>query len=160
MKACLAMAMAAVALWATSVLGQQAPEPIRIDVVHLGGNDCPPCVLWRAIELPKLKAMPEWHLIRFHHVTKAIQAPVPPAFFFPAETKHLQPALKEAANGWSGSPQQAILVNGKVVDYWYGSSKGDAQTIAAIVRALHEGKPPPREPCAQLDTRHTCKKPG
>ncbi|MGV3573118.1 MAG: hypothetical protein ACO1PB_21190 [Ramlibacter sp.] len=133
-----------------------------IDFVSLGGNDCPPCRAWRAVELPKLQAMPEWQLMKYHFVTKSIQTPVPSATFFPAESKHLQPALAEAGNGWTGSPQQAILVDGKVVDFWWGSAmgKGSAEDIAAMVRALHDGTPLPRPACAQLETRRSCKKPG
>ena len=120
--------------------------PLRIDFVHLGGNDCPPCRVWRAVELPKLQAMPEFASMRYTHVTKSIKSTVPSAFFFPAEIKELQPALMQASNGWVGSPQQAILVDGKVVDYWYRSSggKGDAQAVAAMVRAIREGTPLPR----------------
>lgn len=153
----LAMCVAGSAAWA-----QQAPAPgkPRIEFVSMGGNDCPPCMAWRAGDLPKLKAMPEWQLVTFHYVTKAIQSPVPSAFFFPAEAKHLQPALKEASNGWSGSPQQALLVDGKVVDYWWGTAKGEPEALAAMIRALHEGKPLPRATCQALDTRTTCKKPG
>jgi hypothetical protein len=155
---------AVLALWAAvpGVFAQQAGGSgnTRIEFVHMGGNDCPPCVVWRAMELPKLQAMPEWQWIRYHYVTKSIQSPVPSAFFFPSDAKHLQPALKDASNGWSGSPHQAILVDGKVVDYWYGTARGDAQALAAVIRAIHEGRPLPRAACQQLDTRTTCKKPG
>lgn len=132
----------------------------KVEFVAMGGNDCPPCVVWRAVELPKLQALPEWKMMNYHYVTKAIQTPVPSAAFFPAESRHLQPVLAEASNGWSGSPHQAIVVDGKVVDYWTGTYKGAAPDIAALVRAIHEGKPLPRATCAQLDTRTSCKKPG
>ena len=70
-------------------------KPARvIDIVHMGGNDCPPCVEWRKTELPKLEASPEFKAIRFTHVTKSIRSTVPPQLFFPSEIKHLQPALK------------------------------------------------------------------
>ncbi|HEY8359505.1 MAG TPA: hypothetical protein VIL30_18800 [Ramlibacter sp.] len=106
--------------------------------------------------------MPEWNMMTYHFVTKSVQTPVPAATYFPAESKHLQPALAEAGNGWGGSPQQAILVDGKVVDYWWGSAtgKGSAADVAAMVRAIHEGKPLPRATCAHLDTRTSCKKVG
>jgi hypothetical protein len=152
-------ALLACALGSPATFAQDAGKPV-IEFVNIGGNDCPPCVAWRAVELPKLHAMPEWQLMKYHYVTKSIQAPVPSAFFFPASAKHLQPALHEASNGWSGSPQQAIVVNGKVLDYWYGTWQGDASQVAAMVRAIHEGKPLPRKVCAQLDTRTTCKKPA
>ena len=135
------------------------PAPV-IDIVHMGGNDCPPCVEWRRTELPKLEAAPEFKAIRFTHVIKTIKSPVPPALFFPGEIKHLQPALKEASNGINGSPQQAILVDGKVVDYWFGGGKGDAAQLTKMVRAIQEGKPFPRATCQQLKSSSVCQKPG
>ncbi len=156
MKAWKLIATCAAAALAVSAQAQQ-DKAVVIDFVHLGGNDCPPCVAWRATELPKLQAMPEFKYVRYTHVTKAIQSTVPPAFTFPSEVRQLQPALKEASNGWSGSPHQAILVNGKVVDYWYGTGRGEATELAAMFRALHDGTPLPRKTCAHLDTRHTCK---
>jgi hypothetical protein len=148
---------------AAAAFAQQAPAtPMQIDLVAFGGNDCPPCMLWRGLELPKLQAMPEYKLLRYTHVTKSIQSPVPAAFFFPSEIRHLQPVLKEASNGYSGSPHQAILVNGKVVDYWFGtgSGKSDAHAIAAVVRAIHDGTPMPRKTCLKLKTQTTCAEPG
>jgi hypothetical protein len=143
----------------TSALSQTASKP-RIEFVNLGGNDCPPCMAWRATELPKLQAMPEWKLVKFHYVTKAVPSPVPSAFFFPGEAKHLQPVLAAASNGWSGSPHQAIVVDGKVVDYWWGTEKSDPHQLAAMFRAIDEGKPLPREVCTQLhpNNRRQCNK--
>ena len=137
-----------------------APPPHQIDFVNMGGNDCPPCVAWRKTELPKLQAMPEWKLIRYNHVVKAIQSTVPPALFFPAEIKHLQPLLKEASAGVSGSPQQAIVVDGKVVDFWFGTGKSDPAALAAMFRAIQEGKALPRKTCVALDAKKACKTPG
>lgn len=145
------LALGACLLVASALAHSQTSTPPRIEFVSMGGNDCPPCVAWRGVELPKLQAMPEWKLIRYHYVTKAVQSQVPSAFFFPSEARHLQPVLAQASAGWHGSPQQAIVVDGKVVDYWWGTGKGDAQQLAAVFRAIHEGKPLPREVCAQLD---------
>lgn len=152
------IAAALVAL-STSAASQDPAKP-RIEFVNLGGNDCPPCREWRATELPKLKALPEWNLIQYHYITKSINSPVPSASMFSSEAKHLQPALITASNGWSGSPQQAILVDGKVVDYWWGTAKGDPQQLAALIRAIFEGKPLPRDVCPQLhpNSRTVCKK--
>jgi hypothetical protein len=137
-----------------------APATLVIDIVHMGGNDCPPCVEWRRTELPKLQAAPEFKTIRFTHVTKSVRSAVPPALFFPSEVKHLQPVLKEASNGISGSPQQAILVNGKVVDYWFGAGKGEADKLVAMVRAIQAGKTLPRPTCQKLKTSSSCQTPG
>ncbi len=142
---------------APAVAQEEGRKEPQIDFVNMGGNDCPPCVLWRATELPRLQALPEFKWIRYNHVVKTIQSPVPAAFFFPSEIKHLQPALKQSSNGWSGSPQQAIVVDGKVIDYWWGTGRGSAEELAAMFRAIRAGQPLPRKVCAQLDTRTTCK---
>ncbi|TWO71003.1 hypothetical protein FN976_11795 [Caenimonas sedimenti] len=143
--------------------GSQAADPppaLVIDIVNMGGNDCPPCVTWRQTELPKLQAAPEFKSIRYTHVTKSITSAVPPGFFFPSGSQHLQPALKEASNGLSGSPQQAILVNGRLVDYWFGTGKGEAGKLVEMVRAIQEGKGLPRPTCLKLKTHGTCQTPG
>ena len=150
----------ALPLAAASAAAQTAKPGMVIDFVHMGGNDCPPCVAWRRTELPKLQAAPEFQAIRFTHVTKTVKSAVPPALFFPQEVKHLQPALAEASNGISGSPQQAILVNGKVVDYWFGAGRGSAEQIAAMVRAIHGGELLPRPTCQLLKTSSKCQTPG
>jgi hypothetical protein len=128
----------------------------------MGGDDCPPCMWWRQHELRKLEAMPEFKRVRFHYVIKTIRSPVPSAFFFPSESKHLQPLLAQASSGVSGSPHQAVLVDGKVVDYWFGTGagKGNADEVARLVRAIEAGQPLGRETCVKLATARKCKVPG
>lgn len=138
------------------------PGPHTIDFVHMGGNDCPPCIWWRMSELPKLQQMPEFKLMRFTYVTKTIGSRVPDPGYFPEATRHLQPALLEASNKHAGSPHEAILVDGKVVDYWFGSAggKGDATEIARMVRAIANDEPLPRPVCRKLAGLQTCRLPG
>ena len=144
-------------LLAVAALAGHAEEPV-IDFVHMGDDDCPPCMYWRAMELPQLRKLPEFARLRFTHVRKSIRSTVPPASAFPPEIRHLQPALAEAANGAVGSPQQALLVDGKVVDYWIGigAGKGDAPHIAAFVRTILAHEPPPRATCTKLATQGSC----
>jgi hypothetical protein len=132
----------------------------KIDFVNMGGDDCPPCVDWRKTELPKLQATPEFKLIRYTHVTKFIRSGVPGGFWFPAEVTHLQPVLKEASNGNTGSPHQALLVNGEVVDYWFGTSKGNADAIVKMIQAIQQDLPLPRKTCRKLGTLSSCQIPG
>lgn len=65
---CMAIAVAAGAMGG-SVVWAQAPT---IHFIWMGGNDCPPCALWRRTELPKLQASPEFKHMQFSHVNKVI----------------------------------------------------------------------------------------
>ena len=74
--------------------------------------------------------------MRFTYVVKSIKSPVPAAFWFPQEIKHLRDPIFDASKGRAGSSQNAILVNGKVVDFWHGSR--DASAIALKIRSLRD----------------------
>ncbi len=152
--------LAMLALTLSSAL--QAQTQAQITLVHMGGNDCPPCVWWRGHDLPKLMASPVFSGVRYVYITKSIRSQVPPAFFFPADAKDLHAPLAEASGGQTGSPHQAILVNGKVVDYWWGSNKGSAEELLQIITALKADKPYPRPACLKLDSSSArkCALPG
>ena len=120
----------------------------RIRFIHMGGNDCPPCVAWRAMELPKLEKSPTFPAIRYSHVVKAIRSPVPSAFFLSAELKPLKAKLDHASAGKSGSPHQVLLVDGEVHDYWFGTL--DAAQIEARIAAITGGTEYPGPRCTRL----------
>lgn len=42
-----------------------AVDPPSIHIVYLGGPDCPPCVAWRATELPKLEKTTAFQSVKF-----------------------------------------------------------------------------------------------
>lgn len=121
-----------------------------IHIVYMGGNDCPPCVAWRAFELPKLRKTAEFQdpRVRFTHVEKVISSPVPPAFFLPADVKPYKSVLDAAGNGGPGSAQVAILVDGKVHDYFFGTRTADE--YQAMLRSVLTGTPYPTERCVQM----------
>ena len=120
----------------------------RIRFIHMGGNDCPPCVAWRAMELPKLEKSPTFLAIRYSHVVKSIRSPVPSAFFLPADVKPLKASLDHASAGKSGSPHQVLLVDGEVHDYWFGTL--DAAQIEAKIAAITGGTTYPGPRCTRL----------
>ena len=120
----------------------------RIRFIHMGGNDCPPCVAWRAMELPKLEKSPTFLAIQYSHVVKAIRSPVPSAFFLSADVKPLKARLDHASAGKSGSPHQALLVDGEVHDYWFGTL--DAAQIEAKIAAITGGTKYPGLRCTRL----------
>ncbi|HEX7888415.1 MAG TPA: DUF6719 family protein [Ramlibacter sp.] len=121
------------------------PERRHIHFIHMGGNDCPPCRVWRALELPKLQASPLFGTITYSYVTKAIGSPVPPEAFLPPEVKPLKAKLDTASSGRNGSPHQVLVVDGEVYDYWFGERS--AEEILASVQAIATGAKYPFSRC-------------
>ena len=78
-------------------------------MVYFGGNDCPPCVQWRATQLPKLQQMNAFKSITFTHVEKKIKAPIPPSIFMPDNVKPYKEQLDQGGGGMDGSPQTAVI---------------------------------------------------
>jgi hypothetical protein len=93
-----------------------------IDLVYLGGPDCPYCRAWEAKELPKLRAMEEFKHIRFTHVLKKIPEPVPPPEGLPAHLKSMHGEMIRLTKGRGGSPQFVLLLDGVVVRGGFGTS--------------------------------------
>lgn len=127
----------------------------QIDVVYFGGNDCPPCRIWRGLEYPKLQPTLETRRARFFYVTKSIRAPVPVSSL-PEEVKTMGPALLDASAGRGGSSQTAFIVDGKLADYWFGWR--DAQEISGMIEAVREGKPLPGKQCVRWSATRQCLK--
>src|ERR1700751_1741266 len=119
----------------------QPVEPSRIHFIHMGGNDCPPCVAWREFELPKLQASEVFRSIRFSYVIKTISSPVPSGLFLPSEVRPLKEKLDIAGGGNGGSPQQVLIVNDAVYDYWW--KPRTAEEIERMIVALENGMPYP-----------------
>lgn len=114
---------------------QDVPPARKTHLIWMGGEDCPPCVAWRRFELPKLRKSAEFQKIDFTYVIKSIQSPVPPRFFLPDEIKQYKDGLDEAGAGRRGSPQVAVIVNGSVYDYFYGTrSSEDIEKMLFAIR--------------------------
>ena len=64
----------------TSISASAQIAPV-VQLVWMGGDDCPPCKSWRKDELPKLATSDEFKKITFSYVIKSIQSPVPSSFF-------------------------------------------------------------------------------
>jgi hypothetical protein len=126
----------------------------QVHIIYMGGNDCPPCVAWRREELPKLEQMPGFKQSQFSYVIKVIRSSVPSGFFLPKEVKPYKDKLALASNGITGSPQTAILVNGEVYDYYFGSRS--AADIEAMIQSILQGKTYPFERCVKRKTTRVC----
>ncbi len=126
----------------------------RIHVIYMGGNDCPPCVFWRAREFPKLAASEVFKRVRFTHVEKVINSTVPPRLFLPSEVKPLKDKLDAAANGIIGSPHTVIVVDGEVFDYKFGSYI--ASEFEERLVAIESGQTYPYPRCVRRQDQRSC----
>jgi hypothetical protein len=92
-----------------------------IDLVYLGGPDCPYCRGWEARELPKLRAMEEFRHIRFTHVLKKIPEPVPLPEGLPAHLKPMYGEMIRMTRNRGGSPQFVLLLDGVAMRGGFGT---------------------------------------
>ena len=129
-------------------------DTARIHMVYMGGNDCPPCVAWRANELPLLRQTAAFRTVTFSYVQKVIASPVPPSFFLPTDVKPLKEKLDFAGGGRGGSAQVAILVNDEVYDYYFGSRS--ANEIEQMILAIRNGTKYPFDRCLKRDASKGC----
>lgn len=136
----------------------RAAEP-AIHFIWMGGNDCPPCVRWRKDELPKLQAAPEFKGVRFSYVNKVIGSSVPPTIFLPDDVVPYKDQLDIASNRRVGSPQAALMVNGQVYDYFFGTRT--AEQIVDMVESVRQGTAYPFPRCLKVALKgRGCDMPG
>jgi hypothetical protein len=149
-----ALALSAVDAAHASTAGDHNRLP-DIHFIWMGGNDCPPCVAWRATELPKLQQSPAFQQVRFSYVVKSIKSSVPSRMFLPPEVAPLKEKLDEASGGRSGSPKAALLVDGEVFDFFQGTRS--AAQIEAMIHAVRSGTTYPFARCLRASaTSRNC----
>ena len=144
LRAALALALTIPILASATDAGRQQD----IHFIWMGGNDCPPCVAWRAVELPKLQQSAEFKSVRFSYVIKTIKSTVPNKMFLPPEVAPLKEKLDEASGGRSGSPKAAFVVNGEVYDFFSGARTAEA--LQSMIRAIRDGTPYPFKRCLKV----------
>lgn len=138
------------AVWPARVGAADAGPAKDIHLIWMGGNDCPPCVTWRALELPKLQQSAEFKSIRFSYVVKGIKSPVPSRVFLPPEVAPLKEMLDEASGGRAGSPKGALVVDGRIHDFFQGTRS--AEEIIEMIIAVRTGTPYPFKRCLKAST--------
>lgn len=139
----------------SSSIPESAPgRNLRILIVYMGGNDCPPCVRWRANDLPRLKMTEAFRSVTFSYVQKTITSSVPPAMFLPDEVKPLKGQLDAAGGGRGGSAQVAIVVDGQVYDYYFGARS--AEEVEQMILSIRNGTKYPFERCLKRDADKGC----
>ena len=130
-------------LFATAVSAQVRVRPDSIiDLVYLGGPDCPYCRAWEAKELPRLREMREFEHIRFTHVPKTIRQPVPEPAQLPAHLKPLYDQMVGKTGGRGGSPQFVLLLDGVAVRGGFGTrTYHDLLPVMTELVTIKTGKP-------------------
>jgi hypothetical protein len=130
-------------------LNPQAVQNGSVQLLFFGGSDCPVCRAWQAAHWPQWQASPEAKLAQFVFIDKTVKMDLNAIKFWP---NLISPALRQSlikANGARrGSPQMALVVNGELVDFFYGPR--EASTLAAMVRGARGESLYPSRPCLQL----------
>lgn len=126
----------------------------HIHIVYMGGNDCPPCVYWRAHDLQRLKVTEAFRFVKFTYVQKTIPSAVPPAMFLPDEVKPYKDQLDSAGGRRGGSAQVAILVDGELFDYYFGVRS--AEDVERMILSIRNGTRYPFERCLKRDASTGC----
>jgi hypothetical protein len=106
-----------------------------LQVIYVGGQDCPPCQRWRAAYKDKWLASPEyrqvaWHEVEPPHLREAYQERYWP--------EALRPALAQVPRK-SGTPRFLIVRDGRLVSNEFGVSKW-LNTMAELRKLLGELK--------------------
>jgi hypothetical protein len=143
---------------AVAALAQTPTGAPRIHIVYMGGDDCPPCAVWRKTELPKLEKSELFRSAKFTYVSKLIRSQVPPSLFLPLDVRPYKDKLDLASGGAIGSPQTAIIVNDEVFDYYFGSRS--AASILKMLEAIATGSEYPFERCLRITKTRTCEVKG
>jgi hypothetical protein len=135
-------------LFATAAAAQGRVRPdSTIDLVYLGGPDCPYCRAWEAKELPQLRKMEEYKHIRFTHVLKKIPQPVPQPAELPAHLKPMYDQMVRQTKGRGGSPQFVLLLDGVAVHGGFGTpAYHNLLPVMTELVTKKTGKPIPLQP--------------
>ena len=104
-----------------------------LQVIYVGGQDCPPCRRWTSTYKDQWLASPEyrqvvWHEVEPPHLKEAYQERHWPAA--------LQPVLAQVPRR-SGTPRFLIVADGRIVSNEFGVSKW-LNTMAELKKLLGE----------------------
>ena len=148
------VAFLAIAVGLTAAQTATAQRPANVQMIYMGGSDCPPCVRWRASELPKLQQSEIFRSITFTYVQKPIAGTVPPALFLPAEARPYKDQMDAASGGMGGSPQVAVIVDGHLYDYYFGVR--NAEAVEQMIQAIRTDRKYPFDRCVRRDRSRAC----
>lgn len=152
------LALAVLGACAAAVPAGAQPKGPQVHMIYMGGDDCPPCVAWRREQLPKLQQSDVFRSIRFSYVNKSIRSAVPVSWLLPDEVKLYKDALDRAGGGNIGSPQTAIMVDGKIYDYFWGARA--APDIENMILAIRNHTPYPYPRCVRRAAHWACEDGG
>ncbi|NYT61253.1 hypothetical protein H0A66_02780 [Alcaligenaceae bacterium] len=138
MKALKAIILSSFFFWFGANANASAPE---INLIYFAAADCPACGFWEATELPKLQASPHWKYVKFTKIAKSIKSRLPGEFWWPKDVKHLHDivaAKYKESRIKGGTPMSALIIDGNVVSYGFGSRKIAATHLLPLIGAALE----------------------
>jgi hypothetical protein len=136
------LASLAIALGLASAQTATAQPLASIQMIYMGGSDCPPCVRGEPPNFPKLQQSQIFKSISFTYVPQARHGrsaadPVPAGRSQAIQGSDGRSERRHERN----RPQVAIVVDGQLYDYYFrdpqrptpwNNDSGDPRTIAAI----------------------------
>lgn len=120
-----------VSLAASTAFGV-AEAAADVQVIYVGGEDCPPCHRWAKAYKAKWLASPEFGRVTWIEIDTPRFREAYQARFWPGDLK----AILEQIPRKSGAPRFLIVQDGRIVSNQFGSSKWE--TTLADLKSLLE----------------------
>jgi hypothetical protein len=118
---------------AASAAGSRARATSRVQVIYIGGQDCPPCRRWIASYKESWLASPEYRQVAWVEVEPAH---LKEAYQERRWPDALRPVLAQVPGKW-GTPRFLIVEDGRIVSNQVGVTKW-LKTMAELKRLLGE----------------------
>ena len=118
-------------LAATPVMTAQAAP--GLEVIYVGGWDCPPCAVWKKTRKPAWLASPEFRKVAWFEIESPRLREAYQERYWPLELKPLLAKLPRKA----GTPRFLIVRGNEILSNEFGVPRWDA-TMAELKKLLGE----------------------
>ena len=119
-------------LFASTALSSARAAP-AVQVIYIGGWDCPPCTQWKNTQKAKWLASPEFSRVTWVEVDAPKLKEAYQARYWPGD---LKPILDQIPRK-SGTPRFLIVKDGRIVSNEFGGGQWTA-TMADLKKLLGE----------------------
>jgi hypothetical protein len=118
-------------LASTSLAPAEAASGLQ--VIYVGGWDCPPCAVWKKTQKPRWLASPEFQQVRWIEIESPRLRDAYQERYWPLEVKPLLAKLPRK----SGTPRFLIVRDGEILSNQFGVP-GWSTTMADLKKLLGE----------------------